>query len=61
MKICNYENIPDSSFDLINQLDFQIESRGEIFLKGKGKQQAYLVSAAKPFNVNSSVTESKES
>ncbi|KAK8842310.1 hypothetical protein M9Y10_025887 [Tritrichomonas musculus] len=46
--------ISQNTFDLINQLDFSIESRGEVFLKGKGKQQAYLVSSAKPFTVGSS-------
>ncbi|KAK8852645.1 hypothetical protein M9Y10_017633 [Tritrichomonas musculus] len=50
--------ISQNTYDLINQLDFMVESRGEVFLKGKGKQQAYLVSASKSFNVNSS-TEGK--
>lgn len=51
--------ISQATYDLINQLDFLIESRGEVFLKGKGKQQAYLVSASKPFNVNSSAQDGK--
>ncbi|KAK8852556.1 hypothetical protein M9Y10_017543 [Tritrichomonas musculus] len=51
--------ISQNTYDLINQLDFLIESRGEVFLKGKGKQQAYLVSASKPFNVSSSNPEGK--
>ena len=51
--------ISQNTYDLINQLDFLIESRGEVFLKGKGKQQAYLVSASKPFNISSSAPENK--
>lgn len=51
--------ISQATYDLINQLEFSIESRGEVFLKGKGKQQAYLVSASKPFNVQSSTPEMK--
>lgn len=51
--------ISQATYDLINQLDFLIESRGEVFLKGKGKQQAYLVSASKPFNIHSSSADGK--
>lgn len=35
--------ISHSTFELIQPLDFNIEFRGDIFLKGKGKSQAYLV------------------
>lgn len=34
--------IPKSTYELI--CDFSIEERGEVFLKGKGKTMAYLVS-----------------
>jgi len=36
--------ISQATFDLINGMDFYVEQRGEIFLKGKGKTQTYLVS-----------------
>lgn len=36
--------ISQSTYDLINSLDFSIRPRGEVFLKGKGKQMAYIVS-----------------
>lgn len=36
--------IPQSTYDLISGLDFGIEKRGEVFLKGKGQTMAYLVS-----------------
>ena len=36
--------IPQSTYDLIAGLDFGIEKRGEVFLKGKGQTMAYLVS-----------------
>ena len=36
--------IPHSTFELIHDSDFLIEPRGEVFLKGKGKTMAYLVS-----------------
>jgi len=35
--------IPQTTYDLISQLDFSIEKRGEVFLKGKGKTMTYLV------------------
>lgn len=35
--------ISANSYNLIKDLDFQIEPRGEIYLKGKGNQMAYLV------------------
>jgi len=35
--------ISQDTYDLISTMDFSIEPRGEIFLKGKGKSQAYLV------------------
>ena len=35
--------ISQETYSLVNDLDFQIEARGEIFLKGKGKTFAYLV------------------
>ena len=36
--------IPQSTYELIQGADFNVEQRGEIFLKGKGKTMAYLVS-----------------
>ena len=36
--------IPKSTYDLVYDGDFVIEERGEVFLKGKGKTIAYLVS-----------------
>ena len=36
--------IPKSTYDLICEEDFKIEERGEVFLKGKGKSMAYLIS-----------------
>ncbi|OHT07050.1 guanylate cyclase [Tritrichomonas foetus] len=35
--------ISQATYDLVHDMDFFIEPRGEVFLKGKGKQQAYLV------------------
>ncbi|KAK8841640.1 hypothetical protein M9Y10_026580 [Tritrichomonas musculus] len=43
--------IPKSTFDLICDEDFQVEERGEVFLKGKGKTMAYLVSPVSNTNV----------
>ncbi|OHT02746.1 Adenylate and Guanylate cyclase catalytic domain containing protein [Tritrichomonas foetus] len=44
--------ISQETYDLISELDFHIESRGEVFLKGKGNSPAYLVS---PSNTNMSL------
>ena len=38
--------IPQSTYDLVKDDDFQIEVRGEVFLKGKGKTISYLVTPA---------------
>ncbi|OHT16385.1 adenylate cyclase [Tritrichomonas foetus] len=35
--------IPQSTYDLAHEGEFQIEARGEVFLKGKGKTMAYLI------------------
>jgi PAS domain S-box-containing protein len=35
--------ISQFTYDAISNLNFQIEKRGEIFLKGKGKKMAYVV------------------
>ena len=35
--------ISQSTYDLVNNLDFNIDPRGEVFLKGKGKTPTYLV------------------
>ncbi|KAK8835915.1 hypothetical protein M9Y10_040294 [Tritrichomonas musculus] len=43
--------IPKSTYDLICDLDFSIEERGEVFLKGKGKTIAYLVSPSMPNSI----------
>lgn len=37
--------ISQSTYDLISNLDFNVEPRGEILLKGKGKSNAFLVRA----------------
>ena len=42
--------IPKSTYDLVCDEDFQIEERGEVFLKGKGKTMAYLVSPSSNTN-----------
>ncbi|OHT04856.1 adenylate cyclase [Tritrichomonas foetus] len=42
--------ISQATYDLIKAGDFQIEPRGDVFLKGKGKQPAYLVSPVKTFS-----------
>ena len=44
--------IPKSTYDLVSEEDFTIEERGEVFLKGKGKTMAYLVSNAPRINTN---------
>ena len=38
--------ISEETYDLVKELDFQIEPRGEVFLKGKGNKPAYIVSPA---------------
>ena len=43
--------IPQSTFDLVHNLDFIIEKRGEVFLKGKGNVTTYLVSPVNIFNM----------
>ncbi|EAY23612.1 Adenylate and Guanylate cyclase catalytic domain containing protein [Trichomonas vaginalis G3] len=40
----NYVQISQSCYDLVSHLSFDIKQRGEVFLKGKGKQMTYLVS-----------------
>ncbi|OHT16587.1 Adenylate and Guanylate cyclase catalytic domain containing protein [Tritrichomonas foetus] len=44
--------ISQGTYDLVHNMDFSIEPRGEIFLKGKGNQPAYLVSPSKNFTLN---------
>ena len=41
--------IPKSTYDLVCDGNYSIEERGDVFLKGKGKTKAYLVS---PFQNN---------
>jgi len=36
--------ISQSTYDLIKELNFQVEQRGEVFLKGKGQTMTYFVS-----------------
>ena len=43
--------IPKATYELICDEDFYIEERGEVFLKGKGKTIAYLVSPYRPNNI----------
>jgi len=35
--------ISQETYDLVSSLDFQVEKRGEVFLKGKGKSMTYLI------------------
>ena len=51
--IPNRVQISQSTYDLIASLDFNIEKRGEVFLKGKGKANAYLVMPTNAFSMNS--------
>jgi len=48
--IPNTVQISQGTYDLIQNMNFNIESRGEIELKGKGKKNAYIV---RPFTGNS--------
>jgi class 3 adenylate cyclase len=41
--LANRVQISEGTYDLIKEMEFQIEMRGEIWLKGKGNRQAYLV------------------
>jgi len=51
--IPNRVQISQGTYDLIASLDFNIEKRGEVFLKGKGKANAYLVIPTNAFSMNS--------
>jgi class 3 adenylate cyclase len=44
--IANRIQISEDTYGLVKDLDFSIEPRGEVFLKGKGKRPAFLVSPA---------------
>ncbi|OHT06528.1 guanylate cyclase [Tritrichomonas foetus] len=44
--IANNVQISQSTYDLVKDKNFDIEKRGEIMLKGKGAQMAYLVHPA---------------
>jgi class 3 adenylate cyclase len=48
--IPNLIQISKNTYDLISDMDFNIEYRGEVALKGKGKQKTYLV---KPLTIHS--------
>jgi class 3 adenylate cyclase len=39
----NRVQISEDTYNLLKDMEFQIEPRGEIFLKGKGKRPAFLV------------------
>jgi len=41
--------IPTSTFELIQGMEFMIEQRGEVMLKGKGKTMTYLVNPSSHF------------
>lgn len=45
--------ISQNTLDLIQGLDFAIEERGEVFLKGKGKTKTYFVLQPSNFFINS--------
>ena len=51
--------ISQETYGLVNELDFQIEARGEIFLKGKGKTFAYLV-MPRSYNFQMTVSQSSQ-
>jgi PAS domain S-box-containing protein len=42
--------ISQETYDLVQSLDFVIEPRGEVMLKGKGKQPAFLVRPGRGFS-----------
>lgn len=54
--------ISEDAYQIIKELDFQIEERGEIYLKGKGNRMAYLVSptSISISGLNSYIHESSE-
>jgi class 3 adenylate cyclase len=45
----NRVQISEDTYNLLKDLDFTIEPRGEIFLKGKGKRPAFLIIPAATF------------
>ena len=53
--IPNNVQISQSTYDLVKDKEFDIEQRGEVMLKGKGKQMAYLVHATKNLSAIDSV------
>lgn len=52
--------ISQATCDLVKDLDFQIEPRGEVFLKGKGNQMAYFV-RSRPLGVFKSLSDLDDS
>jgi class 3 adenylate cyclase len=42
--------ISQETYDLVNSLDFVIEARGEVMLKGKGKRPVYLIRPGRGFS-----------
>jgi PAS domain S-box-containing protein len=42
--------ISQETYELISSLDFAVEARGEVMLKGKGKRPAYLVRPGRGFS-----------
>jgi len=54
-------HISQATYDLIGGLNFEIEQRGEVFLKGKGKTTTFLINPAPNFisNLSSSDFHSK--
>jgi len=53
--------ISQSTYDLINEIPFEIEKRGEVFLKGKGNAMAYFVNTETSFFSQISSCEFKSS
>ena len=53
--------ISQATHDLIRDQDFCIEERGEVFLKGKGKTMAYLVSQGRQLSFQISATSTSDS
>jgi class 3 adenylate cyclase len=50
--------ISEGTYELLKDMDFQIEPRGEIWLKGKGNRPAYLVQLLSqfPFSISGQVS-----
>jgi class 3 adenylate cyclase len=50
----NRVQVSEDTYNLVKEMDFQIEPRGEIMLKGKGKRPAFLITPGSTFPFMSS-------